>query len=446
MQTRAETHEIVPRYYGLSFPQKDSSRVFDNPSTVAVAYIAITPPRRSDGLESMLCEWQTRKPKELEGALGYSPQFTLTPRQINKLLKTPHEELVELVKEKIKANHGSLNLWNASGIEAVQDLHLRGELLTAEVKSQRRGWHKINLKSALRGPNGENLYRSSFDDSEDFRWVNSKGGREIVYARNSLHVKMAETDSYIQARNPPHHSRKKMREQTTQNRERSITFNFVDDPFLRHLVIDVLIAREVLHENAYSLDRKLLSPEIAPAIMPLSLQQDIAAGRAQFEIIKQRRKTRKIDPEILEAQRTINKSFSQALREAGFTWDGHDLELGRPANRYTGKEHVIHLVFNDTPLPFYTVRSQESKQKPIFTPDYGPQDPFAQLGLKSQRIEDKRKRETSFYTEPCHRINIPGIKPSEIPLTRRIKNLYKTLIGKSNPKNPARELRKIKLR
>lgn len=406
---RAEIQEVVPRYYGLSFLGEGNFRIFDNPSTAAMAYVLMTSPHTKDGLVDMLKEWRFRKKLELGGKAGYGHLFKLGKRQANKLLSCSLEQLVRVVREAIKKNHGSYNLWEAAGQEAVLDLVLRGETLTADVRSQREGKYKVVLKGAVRGRNGEIRYVDSNCLCDDNYWAQSKGGQKINTRRNCLHIKCAETDSFLQDTRVQSHSRRLMKEKDPHSGERSITFNFVDDPFLRPLIMDVFIAREVLGESAYSIDRKLLSPQIGPAITPLSLQEEVVKGKAIFDVLKQKRRTRKIDSDTLAAQKIISEAFGESLRRAGYSWGGHCLELGKEADRYESERYAVSIVMGE--LPFYVVRDFENiKNVPVFNPDYAPQDPFGMILIPHLRMDDRTRKMTSCLIEPAVRVAAPEMR------------------------------------
>jgi len=441
---RKETKEIIPRYYGLSFQGSGNTRIFDNPSTAALAYIAIMSPDREGGLVDMLKEWQARKPRELAGEFGYNPLFSLNASQAKKLLGCRVEELVQIVREAIHRNHGSYNLWDCYGKEAVSDLVLRGETLTAEVRSQAEGRYGINLKGAVRGVNGEIRYTDSSCSCGDNRWTETKGGINITTRRNCLHVKEAELESYMQDTRVQHHARELMREKQAHGGERSLTFNFVDDPFLRHLIADVLIAREVLGESVYSIDRKLLSGVIGPAITHLSLQQEIARGKAFFEILKGKNRTREIDKDLADAQEVIDEAFGGELRKAGYQWQGYCLELGNPACRYEHPEgNAVSLSMEG--LPFYVVRDlAQGRVVPLFAQDYAPQNPFMISLIPHRRIDDRTRKETSCYIEPAVRINVPEVQRNlRYNLPSRVIDAYRKAIRKhsSSPETKLKALR-----
>lgn len=445
-QIRAETQEIVPRYYGLNFLGEGNIRIFDNPSTAALAYVLINSPYTKGGLIDMLKEWRDRKKMELEGKAEYNPLFKLSTRQANKFLNCSIEKLVEIVREAIKKNHGSYNLWEASGQEAVSNLVLRGETLTADVKSQREGKYKVILKGAVRGKNGEIRYADSTCLCDDNYWAQTKGGQTINARRNCLHIKSAETDSYLQDTREQSPSRHLMKEKNPHSGERSISFNFYDDPFLRPLIADVLIAREVIGENAYSIDRKLLSPKIAPVIMPFSLQEEVARGRAAFEVLKQKRKTRKIDPNILATQNIINEAFSKKLNKAGYSWQGHCLELGREADRYENGEYAISIIMGE--LPFYVIRKLkgESVEKvSIFKEDHYSQDPLEMILIAHNRMDDRTRKITPCFIQPAVKINFHGIdKPEYLRdvLPTSVLNSYRQEIRKKS-KSPETVLKNL---
>jgi hypothetical protein len=200
-----------------------------------------------------------------------------------------------------------------------------------------------------------------------------------------------------------------MREKDTYEGQRSLTFDFLKDPFLRPLIADVLIAREVLGQNAYEIDRKLLSQVVGPAITPVSLQEEVVKGRAAFEVMKQKRRLREIDSDVLSAQKTIDEKLGFALRRAGYSWQGHCLELGREADRYENGTHAVTLVQGN--LPFYTVRNiRDGRQVAVFTPDYAPQDPSQVALMPHLRVDDRTRRMTDCLVVPAAALKgIPGV-------------------------------------
>jgi len=449
--TRTETREIVPRYYGLGFLGKDV-RVFDSPSTSALAYIAVTSPDTQDGLVQMLGEWQFRKRKELAQESGYAPLFKLTSRQAKRFLDCSKHELAEKLRQAIKRNHGSYNLWDCSGTDAVSDLKLLGETLVARVRSQKEGWHNVSLKGAVRGRDGGIRYVDSNCACGDNYWIQTKGGKGILVRRNCLHIKEAELDSYMQDTRVQHPSRTLMREKQPHEGSRSLTFNFVDDPFLKPLVVDVLVARELFGESAYSIDRRLLTQPIAGAIMPLSLQQEVAKGRAAFEIIRQKKRVREIDQDLLVAQKVIDEAFSEHLRRAGFQWQGHCLELGREAYRYENENFAVSLVMNSK-LPFYVVRDlRDAKITGIFSQDFGVQEPYAQLidmpgRLLQTRLDDRTRKMTKCRIEPAVRVCIPGapVRSLRYDLPERVIESYRKAI-RHYSERPETDLKQLRIK
>jgi len=407
-----ETREIIPRYYGLAFQGQAGTRIFDNPSTAALAYVLITNPDKQGGLANMLRNWQTQKRRELRGEAGYQPLFTLTEKQANKLLNCSPERLVEIVRESIKRNHGSYNLWDSYGNEAVsaEDLELRGEVLTGKVKSQRQGSHRIHLTGAVRGSQSQLRYSDSGCGCEDSYWSETKGGQRITTRRNCRHVKAAELESHLQDTRLQSPSKLMMTEKEAHEGQRSLTFNFVEDPFLQSLIADILIQNEVLGKSAYEIDRILMTPPIGPAIMPLSLQEEVVSGRATVEIMKGKMKKGELHPDLLRAQITVDDAFTSHLRRSGFQWQGYCLELGQEAYRFQHPETKTAVSLAMTPAPFYVVRNIAQSRIPstgIFTPDYGPQDPLAQTTGTQQRLDDRTRKITPTIIEPAVRLKTP---------------------------------------
>ncbi|MEK6889016.1 MAG: hypothetical protein AABW80_02815 [Nanoarchaeota archaeon] len=440
--TVAETEEMMPRYYGLSF-QRDGVRIFDNPSVAAIAYFMVTSPDRKGGLRDMLERWQKRKPAELEGKFGYAPLFQIPLRARKKLLESSPEGLVETLRERIKANHGSYNLFDCSGKEAVDSLVLRGELLTAEVKSQKEGSHSVNLKGAVLGSQGGNRYADSHCGCPDSRWMETKGGKNIIIRRNCLHIKAAETESRLQEDvRTLHPAKKPMRVKDPHDAHRSLTWNFVSDPFLQNLIIDILIAHEVLGESLYEIDRKLLTSPIGSAIMPLSLQGDVTSGRAGFEILTQKRNiTRKIDKELLDAQHKITDALVRELWQNGYQWNGSCLELGQPARRFENGIYAVNIVIDhETGLPFYAVRNiKGGRQKEVFRGDYGPQKPFQQVNASQWRIDDRTRMETLTEFKNGLEIKLPesnSTRSMKYAVSSSVRDSYAEAIaqGKSKPR------------
>jgi len=398
-ETIAETEQIVPRYYGLSF-LNGNTKVFDNPSTAAFAYIALLPADRSDGLINMIEKWQKRKPLELEGKFGYIPIFNFPNVKLRKkLFESKSDVLVTLIREAIKKNHKSYNLFDCSGKDAVDtdNLVLRGDDLTAIVRSREGGVRQVYLKGAVLGKDGEIRYKDSGCTCADSLWMDSKGGRAVI-RKNCMHIKAAETASYLQRDVRllhPAQDRMKVKNPNTNNR--SLTWNFIDNPFLKNLLIDVLVAYELGGESLYQIDRKLLTPPIAQAIMPLNLQQEVSSGKANFEILlQQRNKIKKIDETMLNWQRIAAKALSLELYNQGFRFNGYCLELDQPAAHYENSDYSVNLLIDhETNLPFYFVKDKSNSKalnQGIFTPDYGPANPSAQTSGKQWRVDDRTRR------------------------------------------------------
>ena len=420
IRIRAETKEIVPRAYGIRI-----NGVFERPSAAVLAYVLVTNPEKNEfGLVDMLKAWHARKQKELKGEYGYIPLFGMTKAQEKRIFGMGPDEFVKHVRERIRANHRSYNLWDCYGKEAVRNLELRGDLLTAEVKSQGEGWRAVNLKGAIRGMNGEIRYADPLCSCEDFRWAYAKGGTNVSMPTNCLHIKAAELESYLQANEIMPVGKELMKTKGGRRGEKSLSFSVVHDPFLKHLIADVLVAREVLGVSQYEIDRKLMAPPIAQAITPLSLQQQIAQGDAWFEIVKQENRIRKIDSGLLETQRIVQDALWSEMKKHGYEWKGYCLEFGIPAYRYENDNHSVSLVLNPfrrgnitNELPFYVVRSlKDAEPADSVLASEKHEDPFRIL-LANQRkfgniftlynLDDKCRRITPAYVEPGIRINLP---------------------------------------
>ncbi len=458
-----ETREIVPRYYGLDFRGEKDTYVFDSPSIAAIAYVALMFPDKERGLGSMLGEWQARKGKELRGEYGYEPLFKLSKVRAKRLLGCEAKDLVGIVRKAMLKNHGSYNLWDKYGEDAVSEGVLYGERLSASVRSREGGWYHVILKNAVRNKDWGMRYTDSTCQCEDHNWTEIKGSHETRMRLNCVHVKTAETANYLQSRGRSVWDTKEklIREKDSHEGERSLTFNFVDNKFLRFLVSDVLIAREVLRESAYSVDRKLLSGAIAPWIMPPELQQEVTMGNATFEILKGQNRRRGIDTELLRAEEIIDEAFSKALWEAGYRWGRYCVELGRAAMRYENSEtgNSVSLCFggkesvNDKEvreiLPFYVFRSFSDARvcENIFTPDSGPQDPFAQTLAVQRRIDDRTRRISDCRIEPAVRINVPEVGESvslRYELPKSVIEAYRKEISERS-RNPVAKMKALRI-
>ncbi len=445
----AETCEIQPRYYGVRI----NRRVFVNPSTSALAYVAITSPERNGGLRDMLAEWQQRKIQELEGKVRYAPLFKIPLKHQKHLLRSSRDELGEIVRKAVKKNHGSFNLFDCYGKDAVDTLKIYGETLTAEVKSQKSGTYTASLKGAFLGPQGELRRTEATCSCRDSIWMETKGGLSITHRRECIHVKAMETEYYLQRTAlqqeeslPPRKSLAK--EKDPHDGKSFLMFNFVDNEYLRPLITDILVAHEVLRESLYSLDRKLLSPEIGPWIMPVELQQQVYNQKnpLTFEILKQKNVERSINREILHAQNLVENTFFHPsgalfrdLKNHGYHWSGYCLELGQPAARFENDKYSLSLCIDqETGLPFYAIKalSKGKASNSPFIRDGGPQHPFQQPTVWHRRLDDRTKIEAPTRILPAVMIDLPDISNKlslRYQFSSSVIDQYREVIEKNHP-------------
>ncbi len=445
-----QTLEIVPRDYCLCF--RDGNRKFYfSPSKHVIGNALRLHP---NVLRNRIRRGQAYKRRQWE---LYQQGRSYEPK-----LPWPEEYLTidnidDILRECVKRREGYYTIFDAEPYEAVRDITLRGELLTAKVKSKTSPsettskYYEAKIKSAFLDQHGDFDLIEMNCQCPDHGWGRGKGG-DYQTIIECVHLTAMEQEFYerLYANNP---QKTPMRVRGRRvNRQPFSPFNFVANwtrtrnrfqprnPHMAALEEDVKFTYYVLGKGHFDINNILLSGEILAAIISPSMLEGLRRGTITFEVLKQKRREREISRTEHRAYEALMEQMDRFLRRYGYRQDGCFLELGRPAVRYENRENIIGVVFSEDLPPFYTIRKKVSGTKKLFERDEGETNPFSQIGRNQKRLDDKTKIVTPFRVEIPHYFRLPELTRGVyigLPryATRFLQSRWRRAIGE-NHRNP----------
>ncbi len=381
-------------------------------------------------------KWQKN---QYEIGRSYEPKFPWP----EELLKEDPASITDIVRECVKKKDRTYILFDAEPHDAVKELKLEGNVLSAKVKSKRAPdetrplYHENTFRSVLLGRYGSpQVTVINCSDCEDFSQVLKKGGKPIRSYIHCVHNSAMRSEFEermrfnVKAKNPMIIKGEKPKPSDVFS-----PFNFVSNwiyvdgvyqPDNRHLAAlegDVLVTYYVIQkevDDIFGINERLLT--IEECYSP-SMLDWIRAGKVTRRVIGQRRKTAKLDASLLEEEETLSENLDREIKTRGYEYDGRCRELGRRvADRYVNKETgvSVNVVFSGTGPPFYTVREPIPNSKIIPTGEYaGETNPFKLVGRRNLRaFDDVNMEETKMRVELPTVLRLPGtgdvnMKPSK---------------------------------
>ena len=450
-QPQDKTGEFNVRDYGIVLPTRaglrSSVRIFKSPAYDAMAILALSPSTR---IAEMFEKWRTRKKQEREGKAGYGPRFKLKDKVFEEFVLGDFDNALNSIREAIKKNHGTYNIFDKSGEEAVSDLKLLGNDLTAKVSSARAGNYDVRLDGFFLDREERVGYGLSRCGCENSFWSEAKGGERFDMHLHCRHVEEAAIEAVREIRGERHHARTPMKKKSGFEREPALVFDLLKGEYFEPLIMDVLIAKEILGKGFYDINSKLLSNDIAKLVLTDQGIRTIKDGRAWFELIRQSSRSVKNDHKLLGAKEVMHKTMTEELKKNGYVWARYCSELGWPALRYQNADHAVSVVMNHD-LPFYVVRHlnpSTNRRRDIFATDFRSQDPYEVLAWRHSRLDDRTREINDCEIEPCTGIKLPEMSERrslryEIP--EEIVDRYRKEIEKSE-RFPDKKMRQLRIR
>ncbi len=437
-----ESLEAMPRNYALAC-KSGSSKFYFSPATHIVGNALRT------------------GPEVLERRMRATQAYHRRGHSYEQLFPWPDSLLADgnpyaAVRKRVKRKEGTYTLLDLQPHEAVADLLLEGNVLTASVSSKSgRGRYNASLKSAYLNHEGDFDIADMQCGCEDHFWDRSKGGNTQTIVE-CLHIAAMEQELYERMnfgdRNKVPMGMKTDRKRPPTGLFSPFTFTqnwYREDgrmkPISRHraaLEMDVLVAHYVTGKTFYGINQSMLN---LPNLYSSQLAESIMKGETTYEIIKQRRKSRRSPKAEADAEKYLFRQLHRHLMAHGYHYDGFYLEMGRPAMRFEGEQAYAGLVFSSEYPPFYVLRMKGGRGPHHLAKDEGETNPFAQLNYKQGRIDDKTRKVTATTVRLPNRLALPETsRHLLVPIPEVLRQRYRQLIQKYS-RHPSWDLTKAGL-
>lgn len=342
------------------------------------------------------------------------------------------EDPYRMLREAVKKEEGFYTLLDHEPDEAIQGLELRGDVLTARVRSKSgHGIYNTQLRNAYLDEDGRFRLVDMKCECEDHFWAAAKGG-SVRSLLECLHIAAMEQDVYERL-NYGDMGKAPMKIVGRLDRSMFSPFRFVQNlergkngkiRFISNATAAlewyVIVDHYVNGSSFYDINQRLF---MLQNLYSNELYTSILRGETTFEILKQRAK-RKANKARINAEKSLFIQLNRHLKSHGYHSDGFYLELGQPAMRYESAKATVGIVFNDEFPPFWVVRRKNIVHGfPNPTQrDHGPANPFEQLDYRQQRLDDRTKTITEARVGISHLLWIPEF---EKPLTLRVPEILK---------------------
>jgi hypothetical protein len=447
---KQETLEILPRYLCLSIEGPGTSRFYFSPANEVIGNALRRSPRILDRIIRSTGRYKSWQTNQYEEGRSYEPKFPWPAE----LLKEDYGKLPEIVRNGTKKKDGTFILFDAEPHEAVRNLTLKGNVLTAEVKSKRSvdetrpKYYKTLLRSAFVDPFfGTPDLTELWCTCDDYAHDLEKGGRKISGCMQCTHNSAARSEFEERVYLQPH-SKVPMK---TKGKISKIPlfspFNFTPNwayrngmyqPKDRHLAAlegDVLITYYAIggeDDDIFGINERLLA---IPECYSPSMLEWIRTGKVTRRVLGQQRKKEEMDRVRQKDERKISAIFDAELRSKGYEYDGMCRELGRIAQRYVN-EHtgtVIGLALLSTEPSFYTIRTPVTGSRIIPIGEYsGEPNPMKLVGKHNLKaFDDVTMKDTGIKVELPTVLRIPESEPKDMKLSRQTRKYFKDELRKA---------------
>src|SRR3989344_1397968 len=333
-QEKPETSIIMPRNYGIAINSGTSTYFYDPARYVIGHAILATQPR----IFRWLKKWQGFKKREtkrkLEGKLHYVPKFPV--EGIEDLLECPVEEIENILIAKIQRVEGSKNLWEVGVRRAVIGAKLYGISLEGMVKSKEKGYVSTHINRPWTTDEGLIQHTDIYCSAPEGDYESQKGLRVMC-----SHAAALETAQFMQLKRMDDFSIEH-KNRNIRNINPTLVFDFVSNPFLSNLEVDVLIAHYIKGENFYSINRRLtdISEHYSAA-----LNRTGETGKARFVVMRQKSIESEKGESYQELENKWVNSIREKIRELGFR-----------------RMHYYTLVFKESPFEAIAERYEKNDE------------------------------------------------------------------------------------
>ncbi len=417
-----ETLEVLPRNVVLSVEYgSNSNRFYFSPAAEIMGNALRRSPRANRDILERTARYKSRHQELLREGRTYEPLFPWP----DELLAMDPERLPEGVRSGIKEVEGVFTLYDIEPAMAVRKLIIKGNVLSAEVKSKglpgggRPNYYNCSGRSAFLDDAGMPALTAVSCNCGDQSYGLEKGGAPIVGFMSCIHNSAMRGEFYERMRaQSPRRDRTK-RKGMVPGRPVFMPFNFVPnwayqdrrlhprDSNLAALEGDVLVTRYVLRgedDDIYGINCRLFS--IEETYSPVMLA-GIREGVVKRRVIGQRRKKARMSRRRWAEENDIFMGLGAEIRSHGYEYDGMTTEFGRVARRFINEEtgNSIGVVFTADEPPFYVVREPVPGSRPNPTGRYeGEMNPFMLVGKRGVTGLDDVTMKTSKM-----RIELPTV-------------------------------------
>lgn len=438
-----ETLEIKARRYSPVIYSEGGNKVFLPAESYAIGDILVTPPKTLYGQLKAWQEFRKHPPEDIKRLLfEVAPSYFIqTPQKTSKgKYQRRKEDILSLspallkfaLLRKLFAEKGSYNLWKIGGDRAINSGSGNNKkpytgkvILTGNAKAMERGgrgniptYYSINITNPFGLPEG--FYCSC----EDFRWTDAKEGPVNVQGacthtaglhtyihenptlvRNSLNVSEFESKEFFL----PYNFRKSQIDKLDRLHIEELEYLSAEDLDLSHLKIDALVDHLFNRSNYFSIGKKLL---LIPHIYNPQFLEGILNGKVFYEVVIQENVKRDVDPNQLKDTKKMLGEMLKQLEIKDYKLQGYALEFRGSlwetvCMNYENGNNILRILFNEKFPPVFVFRKMkpDSATEPFLLEKYN--HPFSYLFERSEKIDDRTKKTTSFEVRLPTQIKLP---------------------------------------
>lgn len=444
------TMEIVPRNYCFVWyadsDRKGGQKFYMDPATHVIASALRTSPAQNERKMSYAQRYN-RRYEDLKAA-GKAPYIKLFPWS-EELLKMTPEALAKAMREAIGKEEGQYTLWDAEPHDALRNLTIRGEVLSANVKSKSAedildAYHKgVSMRKAFLDAYGEFNLEDMICSCQDHKWARTKGG-DFQDIRECLHI-AAMADEFNErlygGESPKSPMTAKSEDIVERGKKRGAfsPFRFARnwryegselvsrDKNLAALEMDVLVARYIYDIGYAGINRHLM---LLPVFeFPQLTVSALRSGRGRFEILKQELAERGISAEEARARHYAALHFRNELFRRGYERTGDVFDLGFPAIRYEKGASIVDAIFS--PEYQFCIRREMRDAEPKMT-EKAPveESPLRLLGRTTATLDDASRIVTNTTVDMLSRIHLPEGVVQMNPISRFFKGKWRSDVKK----------------
>ncbi len=444
-----ETLEVIPRYLCLCIEEGDS-RFYFSPANEVMGNTLRRSPRILNRIIESTGKYKQWQAGQYKKGSSYEPKFPWP----EKLLNEENENLPEILRYAIKKKDGTFILYDSEPHEAVKDLTLKGNVLSALVKSKRGidetrpTYHITSLRNAHLDEFGNPELRVIECTCDDYAYDLEKGGEKKSFVGCTHNNSMRSQNEHITYLQPSHLKSQIKTKGKPVIRPLFSPFNFTSNwvysngiyqPKNKHLAAleaDVLITYYIIsgsNDDFFGINERLLA--IEECYSP-SLMEWIRSGKVKRRVLGQRRKSERVSHEKWLDDQHIAVNLDANIRAHGYEYDGMSREFNHIARRYinTDTGNSVGVIFRGLEEPFYVVREplhgsvpKPSGEQPKIA------DPLKLVGKRNLvTFDDVTMKETKTRVEMPSVLRLPDCGTIDTGLHKQTRKRFRDALRKAN--------------